>query len=112
MNLRGIVIRFPNSFFNAISPSADAAPVASAGATWETPLIARGSIRAPRDARLVNKFPPCFTNRLICVLLIFISVPVRFVSAFFILAICLLVSISSSEPLGWECFNRRVSGDL
>ena len=44
MNLRGIVILpplvppFPNNIFNPISPSADAAPVASA--TLEIPFIA------------------------------------------------------------------------
>ena len=36
----GIAIPFPNSFFNPISSSADAAPVANAGATFETPRIA------------------------------------------------------------------------
>ena len=36
-----------------ISPSADAAPVASAGATFETPRIAEGRSLAPWDARLV-----------------------------------------------------------
>ena len=36
----GIVIPFPNSFFIPISPSAVAAPVAIAGATFETPFIA------------------------------------------------------------------------
>ena len=98
MNFLGIVIPFPNSFFIPISPSADAAPVASARATLETPRIAKGRRLAPRDARLLNKFPPCFTDRLICVLLIFISDPVPVASDFFILAICLRVSINSSDP--------------
>ena len=42
-NLFGIVTEgtpFPNNFFNPISPSAEAAPVANAGATLETPFIA------------------------------------------------------------------------
>ena len=115
MNFLGIVtegIPFPNNFFKLISLSADAAPVASAGATLETPRIARGSNRAPSDGRLVNKLPPCFTHRLICVRLIFISDPVPFASDFSILVICLRVSINSSEPRSCECFNRRVSGDL
>ena len=110
--LRGIVIPWPNSFFDPISPSAEAAPVGNAGATFETPRIARGSSLAPRDAREVNRFPQCFTDRLICVRLIFISDPVPAASDFLILAICLRVSINSSEPWRFECFNRRVSGDL
>ena len=43
MYFRGIDtegIPFPNSFFNPISASADAAPLAGAGATRETPRIA------------------------------------------------------------------------
>ena len=59
-------------------PSAFAAPVASAGATFETPFTARGRSLAPILARLVNKFPPCFTERVICVWLIFKSDPVPF----------------------------------
>ena len=59
-----------------------AAPVANAGTTFETPLIAYGSTLAPRDASDENKFPPCFTERQICVLLIFISDPVPFLSDF------------------------------
>ena len=58
------------------------------------------------------KFPPCFTEFLICVLLIFISDPVPFASDFFILEICLRVNINSSDPRRCECFNRSVSGDL
>ena len=88
------------------------APVANAGATFETPRIAKGRSFVPRDARLLNKFPPCFTDRLICVLLIFISDPVPFASDFSILVICLRVSINSSDPRSCQCFNRRVSGDL
>ena len=102
----GIVIPRPNSSFNPISPSADAV------VTFETPRIAKGSSLAPRDARDVNKFSPCFTDRLICVRLIFISVPVPAASDFFTLAICLRVSINSSDPRRYECFNQRVSGDL
>ena len=82
-NLFGIVIPEPNSFFIPISASAVAAPVASAGATLETPFTAKGRSFEPRlNNRLVNKFPPCFTERVICVLLIFISVPVPFASDF------------------------------
>ena len=70
----------------------------NAGAAFETPRIAKGSSLAPRDARDVSKFPPCFTDRLICVRLIFISVPVPAASDFFILVICLRVSINSADP--------------
>ena len=38
----------------------------------------------------MNKFPPCFTDLDICVLLIFISVPVPFAIDFSNLFICLL----------------------
>ena len=84
MNFLGIAIPFPNTLFIAISPSADAAPVANAGATFETSRITKGSSLAPRDVRDVNTFPPCFTDRLICVLLIFISDPVPAGSDFFL----------------------------
>ena len=80
---------FPNILFRPISPSAVAAPVANAGTAFEIPFIAYGSTRAPREASEENKFPPCFTERLICVLLIFISDPVPFEIDFFILEICL-----------------------
>ena len=86
-NLFGIEIPFPNSFFNPISPSAFAPPVAIAGATFETAFVARGRSFEPRLTKLENKFPPCFTERVICVLLIFISDPVPFAIDFFIFAI-------------------------
>ena len=65
INFCGIVIPFPNILFKPISPSAVAAPVASAGATVETLFIAYGSTFAPRKASEENKLPPCFTERLI-----------------------------------------------
>ena len=64
--------------FNPISPSAVAAPVAKAGATFVIPFIACGNTFAPREASDVNKFPPCLTTFLICVFDIFISLPVPF----------------------------------
>ena len=56
------MIPFPNILFNPISPSAVAAPVASAGATFEIPFTAKGSTLAPRDASDVNKFPHVLQN--------------------------------------------------
>ena len=73
----------PNILFIPSSPSAVAAPVANAGTAFEIPFIAYGRTFAPRDASDENKFPPCFTERLICVLLIFISDPVPFAIYFF-----------------------------
>ena len=84
INSLGIVIPFPNILFIPSSPSAVAAPVANAGTAFEIPFIAYGSTFAPREASDENKFPPCFTDFLICVLLIFISDPVPFLSDFFL----------------------------
>ena len=78
-----------------------AAPVANAGVTFVIPFIAKGNNLAPRDASDVNKFPPCFTDFLIWVFDIFVSVPVPFATDFFILLICVFTSINSSEPLRW-----------
>ena len=79
----GILIRFPNILFIPSSPKAETAPVANAGTALVIPFTASGSTLAPNDARDVNKFPPCFTDLVICVLLIFISLPVPFARDFF-----------------------------
>ena len=64
-NLGGIVIPFPNILFIPSSPNAVAAPVANAETAFEIPFIVYGSTFAPREASDKNKFPPCFTERLI-----------------------------------------------
>ena len=73
---------FPNSLSTPRLPRAETAPVAKAGTAFEIPFIAYGSTLAPRDASDVNKFPPCFTDFLICVFDIFISVRVPFATDF------------------------------
>lgn len=78
MYFQGVEIPFPNSLSIPRLPKAETAPVASAGTALEILFTARGSTFAPRDARDVNKFPQCLTDLVICVLLIFISVPVPF----------------------------------
>ena len=82
INSGGIVIPFPNILFIPSSPSAVAAPVANAGTAFEIPFFAYGSTLAPRDVSEVNKFPQCFTDFVIWVLVIFISDPVPFVIDF------------------------------
>ena len=74
----GILIPFPNIVFIPSSPSAEADAVANAGTAFEIPFIAKGNTLAPRDPSNLNTFPPCLTDFLICVLLIFISVPAPF----------------------------------
>ena len=40
-------------------PSADNAPVASAGATFDTPFIAEGTALVPSENRDDHRLPPC-----------------------------------------------------
>lgn len=85
----GKVIPFPNNLSTPRLPRGETTTVASAGTAFEIAEVAYGRSLVPRDASIVNRFPPCFTILDICVFDILISEPIPFAIDSFILSVFL-----------------------